>query len=206
MPNPVALKHLIPPDLLATPDLLVAVTGRSEARLVADRSLPTLADSTHDELRDAGLTPTAARRLACALELGRRLHTTRLEPGIQLKNAHQIFDAFNPRLRDLKVEQFWAVYLDARSRVIREVLVSQGILTASLVHPREVFRPAIREAAASLVLVHNHPSLDPEPSPEDIEITRKICAVGELCGVRAQDHLVLGGGRYVSFLERGLIP
>lgn len=109
MPQPVALKHLIPPDLLATPDLLVAVTGRSEARLVADRPLPELADHTHQELRAAGLTPAAARRLACALELGRRLNTTKLEPGIPLKSAQQIFDAFNPRLRDLKVEQFWAV-------------------------------------------------------------------------------------------------
>ena len=205
MSEPVAIKHLIPPDLLATSDLLVADTGRSEARLVADRPLPELADHTHEELRHAGLTPAAARRLACALELGRRLNTTRLEPGIQLRNAEQILEAFNPRLRDLKVEQFWAVYLDARSRVIREVLVSQGILTASLVHPREVFAPAIRHAAASLVLVHNHPSLDPEPSPEDIEITRRLCACGELCGVRIQDHLVLGGGRYVSFLERGLV-
>lgn len=205
MSQPVAINHLIPPDLLATPDLLVAVTGRSEARLVADRPLPELADHTHEELRDAGLTPAAARRLACALELGRRLNTTKLEPGVQLKNAQQIFEAFNPRLRDLKVEQFWAVYLDARSRVIREEMISQGTVSASLVHPREVFRPAIRCAASSLVLAHAHPSGDPEPSPEDHEITRRLCAVGDLCGQRIADHVVLGGGRYVSFAERGLI-
>ncbi len=84
-------------------------------------------------------------------------------------------------------------------------MVSEGILTASLVHPREVFASAIRHAAASIVLVHNHPSMDPEPSPEDIEITRRLVAVGELVGIRIADHIVLGGGRYVSFLERGLI-
>ncbi len=83
--------------------------------------------------------------------------------------------------------------------------MSEGILTASLVHPREVFGPAIRHAAASLVLVHNHPSLDPEPSPEDVEITRRLVAVGELVGIRVADHVVIGGGAYVSFLERGLI-
>ncbi len=96
MSEPVAIRHLIPPDLLATGDLLVAVTGRSEARLVADRPLPELADHTHDELRDAGLTPAAAHRLACALELGRRLHIAPLRPGVQLKDAQQIFQAYEP--------------------------------------------------------------------------------------------------------------
>ncbi len=90
--------------------------------------------------------------------------------------------------------------------MIREDLVSEGILTASLVHPREVFAPAIREAAAGIVLVHNHPSGDPEPSPEDHEVTARLCAVGELVGIRVLDHVVIGDGCYVSFLERGLIP
>ena len=89
--------------------------------------------------------------------------------------------------------------------MIREDQVSEGILTASLVHPREVFLPAIREAAAGLVLVHNHPSGDPEPSPEDLEVTRRLSAVGELVGIRILDHVIIGDGRYVSFLERGLI-
>ena len=89
---------------------------------------------------------------------------------------------------------------------MREDLISEGILTASLVHPREVFAPAIREAASALLLVHNHPSGDPEPSPEDLEITRRLVAAGELVGIRVVDHVVIGEGCYVSFLERGLIP
>lgn len=207
MPKPVTIKHLIPPDLLDTPRLLAAITGTSNARLVADRPLQDLADHTHEELRDAGLTPAAARRLACALELGRRVHQAPLRPGEQLKTAEQVFRAFDPQLRNLKKERFLSVLLDARQRVIRVETVSEGILTASLVHPREVFAPAIRHAAASLVLVHNHPSLDPEPSPEDIEITRRLVAVGELVGIRIADHVVIGGGggRFVSFLERGLV-
>ncbi len=95
--------------------------------------------------------------------------------------------------------------LDGKNCVMREDLVSEGILTASLVHPREVFAPAIREAAAGIVLIHNHPSGDPEPSPEDLEVTRRLCAVGELIGIRVLDHVVIGDGRYVSFLERGLL-
>lgn len=104
-------------------------------------------------------------------------------------------------------ETFGAMLLDARHRMAAWHTVSVGILTASLVHPREVFGMAIREGAAGIVLCHNHPSGDPEPSPEDLEITRRLCAVGELVGIRVFDHIVVAAGTttYVSFLERGLL-
>ena len=105
----------------------------------------------------------------------------------------------------LEKEQFHIVMLDGKNRILREERISEGILTASLVHPREVFAPAIREAAAGLVLIHNHPSGDPEPSPEDREVTRRLVAVGELVGIRILDHVIVGDGRYVSFIERGLL-
>jgi DNA repair protein RadC len=105
----------------------------------------------------------------------------------------------------LKPERFIGVFLDGKNRVMREHVISEGILTASLVHPREVFAPAMREHAAALLVVHNHPSGDPEPSPEDVEVTQRLVAVGELVGIRVLDHVVIGDGRYVSFLERGLI-
>ena len=95
--------------------------------------------------------------------------------------------------------------LDAKNRVMRDEAISEGSLTSSLVHPREVFATAIRESAGGLVCVHNHPSGDPEPSPEDMDITRRLCAVGELVGIRVLDHVVIGDGRYVSFLDRGWI-
>ena len=84
-------------------------------------------------------------------------------------------------------------------------MISQGTLTASLVHPREVFSVAIRESAAGVILVHNHPSGDPEPSPEDLDITRRLASVGELIGIPVLDHVVIGGETYVSFLDRGLV-
>ena len=89
--------------------------------------------------------------------------------------------------------------------MIAEHELTKGILTASLVHPREVFCAAIRLNASGLVLVHNHPSGDPEPSPEDHEVTRRLCSVGDLIGIRVLDHVVIGDGTYVSFLERGLL-
>jgi len=108
-------------------------------------------------------------------------------------------------MRDLRKEQFWAILLDGKNRVLREERVSEGSLTASLVHPREVFAPAIRESAGAFVFVHNHPSGDPTPSVEDVEITRRLCSVADLVGIRVLDHVVVGDGAYVSFLERGLL-
>ena len=111
-------------------------------------------------------------------------------------------DALN---REVFQEVFEILLLDARNGLIRRERVSQGTLTGSLVHPREVFRSAVREAAAAIVLVHNHPSGDPSPSAEDLEVTERLCAVGELLGIRVLDHLIVGAGDYVSFAERGLI-
>jgi DNA repair protein RadC len=169
-------------------------------------SLRALGTATPHELQaHHGLGPVTALRLTAALALGRRARAERLPRGRLLRESAEIFAAFHERLRDLKKERFVVVMLDCKNRVIREDLVSEGILTASLVHPREVFAPAIREAAAGIVLVHNHPSGDPEPSPEDHEVTARLCAVGELVGIRVLDHVIVGDGCYVSFLERGLI-
>ena len=116
-----------------------------------------------------------------------------------------IFEAFHLRLRDEKREHFFVVTLDARHRVIGEHLVSVGSLSSSIVHPREVFRPAIREAAGAVVLVHNHPSGDPRPSEEDVAVTRRLANASELIGIRVLDHVVIGDGRYASFREEGLV-
>lgn len=195
----------VPEDLLVE-DLLVLVSGDERARdLFARhgvRELQTLSDA---ELVAEGLPPGGARRLAGAFELARRLAERRIARGQPFTSSAIVFESFHERLRGLKVEQFWLVLLDAKSRVMREVLVSQGTLTNSLVHPREVFRVAIRHAAQGIVLVHNHPSGDPEPSPDDQDLTRRLSAVGELVGVRVLDHVVIGDGGFVSFLERGWI-
>jgi DNA repair protein RadC len=95
--------------------------------------------------------------------------------------------------------------LDSQNGLLRDVLVSEGSLSASIVHPREVFRPAILEPAAHLVLVHNHPSGDPTPSKEDIQLTRQLCEAGRLLGLRIHDHVVIGHGRHVSLAQRGVV-
>jgi DNA repair protein RadC len=211
---------LLGPDALTTVELLTLLLPRERpgpngvcsreavARRLLDDfgALRQLAQGRPHEMAARGpLGREASVRLAAAFALGRRVHTERLRPGRKLQSTGDVFEAFHARLRDLKKERFLIVLLDGRRRVIREEVVSEGILTASLVHPREVFAPAIRAAAGSVLLVHNHPSGDPEPSPEDHDVTRRLSAVGELMGIRVEDHLVIGDGQYVSFLERGLI-
>ena len=180
----------------------------ASARLLLDRSqgLQGLARFTRQEPRDVpGLGPAKCASLAAAVELGRRLQGRRLRAGERIRGPAEIHLHFHPRLRDCERERFLAILLDSRHRVLREVTISQGTLTASLVHPREVFRAAVRESAAALVLVHNHPSGDPAPSGEDREVTRRLCDAGRIVGIRVLDHVVIAERGYFSFCEAGEI-
>ena len=110
------------------------------------------------------------------------------------------------RLRDLKKEVFVAALLDQKNRFLTDEICSEGSLTSSLVHPREVFRRAVRESAAAIAFVHNHPSGDPTPSGHDIDITERLLEVSKLIGIRMLDHVIVGETTYVSFVEQGLMP
>ena len=168
--------------------------------------LPGLArKSPRDLARSAGVGPAKSASLCAAVELGRRLAARRLGPGAALRSPADVFQHFHPRLRHASQERFFVVLLDGRHRVIRHELVSQGTLTASLVHPREVFRPALREAAAAVVLVHNHPSGDPTPSQEDREVTERLARAGEILGVPVLDHVVVAERGYSSLRESGVL-
>ncbi len=127
-------------------------------------------------------------------------------PGEAVLSPADVHRHFHPRLRDASHERFVVVLLDGRHRWIRDVVVSQGTLTASLVHPREVFRPALREASAAVILVHNHPSGDPTPSREDVEITGRLVRAGDLLGIRVLDHVIVAERGYVSLREAGEFP
>ncbi len=152
-----------------------------------------------------GLGAARAARLLAAAELGRRALEQPLRRGLPFRSSRDVFRHFAPRLADLAVEQFHALLLDGKHRVLRDVLVSQGTLTSSPVHPREVFGCAMRHGAAAVVLLHNHPSGDPTPSSDDLDVTRRLCQVGELVGIRVLDHVVVGDGSYASLADRGLM-
>ncbi len=151
----------------------------------------------------SGIGPAKTAALRAAVELGRRLAVRRLQAGAAIRSPVDIHRHFHPSLRFLPHERFLVVLLDGRHRVLGQELVSQGTLTASLVHPREVFRPALREAAAALVLVHNHPSGDPTPSREDREVTVRLVRAGEILGVPVIDHVVVAERGFCSLREEG---
>ncbi len=153
----------------------------------------------------AGLGTVRALAVHAALELGRRLASESREEGAPLRSPRDVYAAFAPRLEDLPVEEFHVAVLDAQHRLERDVTVTRGILNSSLVHPREVFREAIAERAAAIILVHNHPSGDPTPSADDRMVTEQLVAAGRLLDIPVHDHLIVGRGRYVSFAEAGLL-
>jgi len=150
-----------------------------------------------------GLGPAKSASLRAALEVAGRLIDQPLERGQPIRSPEDVRRHFRMRLGDARRESFHVLLLDGRHRLISTDEVSVGTLTASLVHPREVFREAIRCAAAALVLVHNHPSGDPSPSAEDRSVTDRLQAAGELIGIRVLDHVIVADSRYFSFREAG---
>jgi DNA repair protein RadC len=176
---------------------LLAVSGGSLRRL-ARRPRAEL-------LRAEGIGPTKAARLLAAFELGARLAREERPPAQRIREPEDVVRLFDGRLRDLQVEEFHLLALDSQSQVLREVLITRGLLNSSLVHPREVFRAAIAEAAAGIIVVHNHPSGDPTPSAEDRSVTRQLAEAGRLLDLPLYAHVVIAGDRYVSFATAGLL-
>lgn len=196
------------PDSLTDSELVAVVlggTGRA-AQQVADRlaepGAAQLALTPLEELlRTRGLGPARAASLVAAFELGRRATAP---TGPSVASPEEAYWLLHDMV-DLRKEHFRALYLDARRRLLQSETVSIGTLTSSLVHPREVFQPAITHSAAAVVVAHNHPSGDPEPSPEDLALTRRLRQAGEILGIEVLDHLVIGNRRFVSLKERGVL-
>lgn len=156
-------------------------------------------------LRAPGIGPTKAGRLLAAFELGSRVAREERPPVQRIREPEDVLRLFGSRLRDLQVEEFHLLALDSQSQVLREVLITRGLLNSSLVHPREVFRAAIAEAAAGIIVVHNHPSGDPTPSAEDRAATKQLASAGRLLDVPLYDHVIIAGDRFVSFATAGLL-
>ena len=204
------------PEALADAELLALQLGsgtRGKSAIDVAREMlaayGSLADVAGREVAElaklSGVGPAKAARLVAAFELTRRLRAR--TPGVRmaLSSPGEVYAAFGPLMEDLTREVFRVALLDAQNGLLRDVIVSEGTLSASLVHPREVFKPAILESAASVILLHNHPSGDPTPSREDIRLTRQLVECARLLDLRVHDHVVVGRGRYVSLAERGII-
>jgi len=206
------------PEALSVQELIALVLGRggpqkpvmtlAQELLGKFGSLRGIATASTDELQGiAGVKLAKAAQLKAVFELGRRLEEeAEQSTGSLVKSPEDVVRAVRVRLKGKKKEHFLVVLLDTRNRIIGIDGVSVGTLDTSMAHPREVFKPAIDARAASVVLVHNHPSGDPEPSDEDIKLTRRMVQAAEIVGIGVTDHIIVCDGSYVSLKGRNLVP
>ena len=202
---------------LSSSELLAILLGSGSEKHSASHLRHEILASAHGSLRRLSSQPVAsltaldgvgnakAVAIHAALELGRRMAAEEREDGIPVRGPRDVHEIFGQRLQDLPVEEFHVAILDSQHRLERDVTVTRGLLNSSLVHPREVFREAIAENAAAIILIHNHPSGDPTPSPDDRITTEQLVQAGRVLDIPVQDHIIIGRGRYLSFAEAGLL-
>jgi DNA repair protein RadC len=204
------------PGALSDIELLAIVlrTGTSEMSAL---DLAAMLLSKYDNLRNLlqvsveelnsvkGIGTAKAAQLRAALEIGRRVAVSVAGDRVSIKSPEDASALVMEEMRHLDREHFLALLLNVKNQVIAKELISIGTLNTSSVHPRELFKPAIRRSAASIILVHNHPSGDPEPSREDYEVTERLVEAGQLLGIDVLDHIIIGDNKFTSFKAKGLI-
>lgn len=165
-----------------------------------------LLNASCDELmKIPGLGLSKSSRIIAGLRLGRRLSLEESFSKISFSNTKSVAEYFYEYFLYDDKEKFCTVLLDTKNKPIATIEISVGTLNASLVHPREVFKPAIKNSANKIILVHNHPSGDPRPSMEDIKVTKRLIEVGNIIGIEVLDHLIIGNNKYISLFEKNLI-
>ena len=170
-------------------------------RLIKEYGIDKLFDCSLKELQKIkGIGPSKAMQLLAMAELGKR-NSQAKTPIKKITQAKDVFDLFHERLKNEKQEHFYILMLNTKNHIIGEHLVSKGVLDAAILEPREVFRPAIKAAASRIILVHNHPSGDPTPSDEDVEVTRKLIDAGKMINIQVLDHVIVGND-YFSLKEK----
>jgi DNA repair protein RadC len=178
------------------------VVSLAQSLLARSGGLGGLAHASLDELRDqSGVGPARGAAIVAALEIGRRSVGERPSRGQKIGSAAEVWSHLRARLGAAPVEEFWALALDVRHRVLWESCLARGSLTGVDVHPRDVFRPLIRGGAAAVIFCHNHPSGDPSPSRQDLDLTTRLRDVGELCGITVLDHVVVGTDGFISLAQ-----
>lgn len=204
------------PGALTAPELLAIILGTGSlqesalelaGRVLRDpRGLRYLAEVPLEELsRLHGIGPAKAARIKAAVELGKRLACLGAGARPSVHSPEEVCSLVMEEMCYFDREHFRVMLLDTRNHVLAVETVSIGSLNASLVHPREVFKPALTRSAAAVILLHNHPSGDPAPSGEDIEVTRRLCEAGKIIGIAVLDHIIIGDHVFTSMREKGYI-
>lgn len=203
------------PEALSNSELLAIIlrTGSQKenvinmcSRIFSEYSLKQLSQANMKQLTQIhGIGTAKAAQIAAVFELARKLEGFTDEPKRKIRSPADVYSILYPRMREQKREKLVALLLDTKNQVLREEVISIGSLNANIVHPREVFKAALMESCASVILSHNHPSGDPTPSREDIAVTEKLVEGGKLLGIDVLDHVVIGDGRYVSLKDEGYV-
>lgn len=197
-------------ELLAV--LLRTGTYQESAVRLAERllresgGLRALVDVSMEQLTAIkGIGAAKALQIKAGIELGRRLARSTMNDAVIIRSPQDAAALLTEDMRYLQKEHFVCLFLNTKNHVIGQETLSMGSLNASIVHPREVFRAAIKRSSASIVCAHNHPSGDPTPSPEDIQLTKRLVEAGDIVGIEVLDHLIIGDRRFVSLKELGLM-
>jgi DNA repair protein RadC len=169
------------------------------------RQIASLTVADLKQKKHKGIGTAKAVTIVAACELARRISVKENDTAEPIRSPEDIHRMFGPKLRDKKQEEFVVVSLSSANKVIRDRTITKGLLNSSLTHPREVFREAILENAASVILLHNHPSGNLEPSREDIAVTKQIVEAGKIIGIPVHDHIIIAGDACTSMMERGLM-
>lgn len=183
-----------------------SVMNLSQRLLIHFEGLDLLKDATIEELTAIkGIGTAKAVLIQAALEIGKRIHQMKPPERYVIRSPEDGADFVMEELRGLKQEHFICLFLNTKNQVLHRQTIFIGSLNASIVHPREVYKEAVKRSAASLICIHNHPSGDPTPSQEDINVTRRLAESGKMIGIELLDHLVIGDRKFVSLKEKGYL-
>jgi DNA repair protein RadC len=175
-------------------------------RLFADeRTLHEISLLSVEEIKNKGIGESRAIAIVAAFELAKRLPETKRRERLAIQSPEDIVQRFGVKFKDLVQEEFWVFPLNSINRLLEPKQITKGILSSSLAHPRECFREAITQSAAAVIFVHNHPSGNPEPSQDDIAITKQLVEAGKIIGIAVHDHIIIAADRFVSFADRRLM-
>jgi DNA repair protein RadC len=169
------------------------------------RTLREIAQMSLHDLVGEGIGKARATSIVAACELSRRLPSSYGKDKPVFHCPEEVAGIYVPKLRDLKHEEFWSLLLTSANKLIAEIQITTGTLNSSLVHPRECFKEALKQSAATVIFLHNHPSGNPEPSQEDIAITKQLVESGKILGIPVHDHIIVAGNSFTSLADRGLV-
>jgi DNA repair protein RadC len=170
-----------------------------------ENTLREISQLSVEEIKKTGIGESRAIALVAAFEIAKRMPETKRKERLAIQSPEDIVQRFGAKFRDLIQEEFWVFPLNSINRLLEPKQITKGILSSSLAHPRECFREAITQSAAAVIFVHNHPSGNPEPSQDDITITKQLVEAGKIIGITVHDHIIIAADRFVSFADRRLI-